>query len=328
MPITGIESLVFGVEDVAKCERFMCDYGLRPLARPTEGQLLSELEVESGARVVIRSHSDPSLPKSALVGFGVREVVWGVDTEASLSRLLSRVGWDRKVFRDPDGTAHFLTDCGLPVALRVWRSRPVLSAPDPVNAPGAVNRVNTHRKWRKRARPKTIQHVVFNATSYESDYRFFCDRLDFRISDVQKDYGAYLRADGAINHHNLLLLNASLPLPGFDGQPRFNHANFGVEDVDEIMIGANHMERRGWGKSHLGLGRHRIDSALFYYLPSPTGGEVEYGADGDYLDDSWVPRFWENPLFGYLTFAHNMPPFFLDEPAWGYRYLESNGKDV
>jgi hypothetical protein len=34
--------------------------------------------------------------------------------------------------------------------------------------------------------------------------KFLCERLKFRISDLQKGYGAYLRADGAINHHNLL----------------------------------------------------------------------------------------------------------------------------
>src|SRR5260370_41677961 len=89
------------------------------------------------------------------------------------------------------------------------------------------------------------------------------------------------------------------------------------------MVGANHMERCGWDKSELGLGRHRIDSALFYYLPCPTGGEAEYGADGDYVDDSWVPRFWEEPLFGYLTFTHNLPAFFRHEPAWKFSYLDT-----
>lgn len=29
------------------------------------------------------------------------------------------------------------------------------------------------------------------------------------------------------------------PVPGMDGRLRFDHANFGVEDIDEIMIGAN-----------------------------------------------------------------------------------------
>jgi catechol 2,3-dioxygenase-like lactoylglutathione lyase family enzyme len=319
MAIVGIESLIYGVNDVALCKRFFDDFGLKPRSAT---DTLVEFEVDEGSRVVLRHDSDPSLPKSSLDGTGVREVVWGVDTEASLEGLATAVGRDRELVREADGTVHFLTDCGIPMALRVFRKRPLRGAPDAVNAPGVVSRMNTHRKWRKRTLPQTIQHVVFTTPAFESTYKFLCDRLGFRISDLQKGYGAYLRADGAINHHSLLLLNANLPFPGFDGKGRFHHANFGVEDIDEIMVGANHMERCGWAKSVLGLGRHRIDSALFFYLPCPTGGEAEYGADGDYVDDSWVPRFWEEPLFGYLTFAHNMPAFFQRSPPWKFSYLE------
>jgi catechol 2,3-dioxygenase-like lactoylglutathione lyase family enzyme len=319
MAIVGIESLLYGVDDVGMCARFFEDFGLRTVSTLPGG---AEFEVDEGSRVVLRSIAEPLLPHSSIIGTGVREVVWGIDSAASLERLSADLRRDREVRRDQDGTAHFVTDCGLPMALRTFEKKPVVCAPDLPNAPGVVNRLNTHRKWRRRARPRSIQHVVFTVVDFENTYKFFRDRLGFRISDLQQGYGAYLRADGAINHHNLLLLNAALPFPGFDGKPRFHHANFGVEDVDEIMIGANHMERRGWPKSVLGLGRHRIDSALFYYLPCPTGGEAEYGADADYVDDSWVPRYWEEPLFGYLTFVHNLPPFFQDPPAWKFRYFE------
>jgi len=120
-----------------------------------------------------------------------------------------------------------------------------------------------------------------------------------------------------------LLLNADLHFPGLDGQFRFHHANFGVEDIDEIMVGANHMTRNGWAPSHFGLGRHRIDSALFYYLPCPAGGEAEYGADADVVDESWVPREWTVPLFAYSHFVHNLPPFLMQAPEWTFRYITS-----
>ncbi|WP_449472670.1 hypothetical protein [Sphingobium chungangianum] len=147
------------------------------------------------------------------------------------------------------------------------------------------------------------------------------------LSDSQPGFGKYLRADGSNSHHSLLLLNAHAPIPEMDGTLRFHHANFGVEDIDEIMIGANHMVRRGWEKSHFGLGRHRIDSALFYYIPCPAGGEAEYGADSDYVDDSWVPRNWDSPLFGYSHFVHDLPPFLTDEPEWKFNYI-TEGLDV
>ena len=183
MAIVGIESLVYGVEDVELCARFFSDFGLAPVAASNS---LAEFAVDEGSRVILRNAADPQLPRSSLVGTGVREVVWGVDNETNLQTLVAGVGRDRDVTRDADGTVHFLTDCGLPMALRVFQKRPVHCAPDPINAPGAVNRMNTHRKWRKRARPRAIQHVVFTAVSFESTYKFFCERLGFRISDLQK----------------------------------------------------------------------------------------------------------------------------------------------
>jgi catechol 2,3-dioxygenase-like lactoylglutathione lyase family enzyme len=220
-----------------------------------------------------------------------------------------------------DDVVRFLPDFGIPMGLRLFSKNAVICAPEPSNAPGHIRRLNQHRKWRRRARPKVISHVVFAVPDFDTAYRFMMEHLNFRLSDKQRGFGMYLRADGTLNHHNFLLLNAHAHLPDMDGTLKFHHANFAVEDIDEIMIGANHMVRRGWEPSHFGLGRHRIDSALFYYLPCPAGGEAEYGADSDCVDDSWVPRDWDVPLFAYAQHVHNLPPFLQDEPAWSFNYF-------
>jgi catechol 2,3-dioxygenase-like lactoylglutathione lyase family enzyme len=318
MAILGIESLIYGVEDVEKSCRFFNDFGLR---RAVSAAGVGRFDLPEGSRVFIRRRDDPALPKSSLVGDGVREVIWGVDTEAAVEALAAGLSTDREVNRDEDGTARFLTDFGLAMGIRLWVKKPVLSAPDPLNAPGSVRRLNQHRKWRLKAYPKAIAHVVFAIPGYEAGYAFMRDRLGFRLSDNQRGFGMYLRADGSNNHHNLLLLNAGAPFPGMDGMHRFHHTNFAVEDIDEIMVGANHMLRCGWEPSHLGLGRHRIDSALFYYIPCPAGGEAEYGADADYVDDGWVPRDWHAPLFAYAHYVHNLPPFLMKPPAWDFSYI-------
>uniref|UniRef100_UPI0035CB8826 glyoxalase n=1 Tax=uncultured Sphingomonas sp. TaxID=158754 RepID=UPI0035CB8826 len=320
MAIIGIERLVFAVQDVSESARFFDDFGLERDAVGVDGGVVFLLP--EGSRVVLVPHGHAALPVGAKIeGDGVREVIWGVDTQAALDRLTQGVGADRDIDLSDDGCARFLTDFGVPMGLRVFAKRPISCAPDPVNAPGHVARINTHKKWRLRARPKTLAHVVFAIAEFEAGYRFMVERLGFRLSDVQRGFGWYLRADGTNNHHSILLLNASAPLPGMDGRTRFEHANFGVEDVDEIMIGANEMVRKGWQPSHLGLGRHRVDSGLFYYLPCPAGGEAEYGADADYVDDGWVPRDWTNPLFGYAHYVHNLPPFLMNEPDWRFSYI-------
>ena len=318
MSIVGIESLIYGVESVADSARFFEDFGLKRAAKPSG---ITRFELPEGSSVVLRSKDDPALPASSLVGTGVREVIWGVATQEALEEISRDLGMDREVRRDADGTAHFLTDFGAAMGLRLYLKKPVVTAPDPINSPGRVNRLNTHRKWRLRAYPKVIAHVVFAVPDYLRAAEFMRRRLRFKLSDSQRGFGEYLRADGSNNHHSLLLLNADLHFPGLDGQYRFHHANFGVEDIDELMVGANHMTRCGWSPSQFGLGRHRIDSALFYYLPCPAGGEAEYGADSDIVDDSWVPREWTEPLFAYSHFVHNLPPFLMQPPEWTFRYI-------
>lgn len=318
MAILGIESIHYGVDDVAMCTRFFTDFGL-PLLDSAGS--ISRFRLPEGSTVVVRQLQDPALPVSSVIGAGVREVIWGVDTTQSLEGIVKGLAVDRAVPRDADGTAHFLTDFGVAMGLRVFSKAPIVTAPDPINSPGRVNRLNSHRKWRLRAAPKVISHVVFSVPEYLKAAQFMRDRLNFRLSDSQRGFGEYLRAEGSNNHHSLLLLNASAPFPGMDGQHHFHHANFGVEDIDEMMVGANHMTRCGWEPSHLGLGRHRIDSALFYYIPSPAGGEAEYGTDSDMIDDSWVPRDWIEPLFGFSHFVHNLPPFLMRNPEWRVAFI-------
>jgi hypothetical protein len=322
MAIIGIESLVYGVEDLDKSIKFFEDFGLARSPEAAEG---ASFTLPEGSRIILLPLGHAALPAKTLVnGAGVQEIVWGVDSQPALDRLASKVATAVDVTKGDDGVIHFTPPFGVPMALRIFTKRSVLCVPDPLNAPGHVGRLNQHRKWRRRARPKVIAHAVFAVPGFEQAYHFMVDKLDFRISDSQRGFGIYLRADGTNNHHNFLLLNAKAPLPEMDGTVKFHHANFGVEDIDEMMIGANHMVRQGWEASHFGLGRHRIDSALFYYLPCPAGGEAEYGADGDYVDDGWVPRDWENPLFGFAHHVHNLPPFLREEPAWAIKYLDGD----
>ncbi|WP_052628313.1 MULTISPECIES: VOC family protein [Sphingomonadaceae] len=229
MAINGIESLIYGVPDVQEVGRFFDDFGLvRDPEQPSEGLAFT---LPEGSHVVIRHRDDPALVSSQIEGDGVREVIWGVDGQSALERLARGLASDRELTWDSDGTVHFIADFGVPMGLRVFAKKPVVSAPDPVNAPGLTRRLNHHRKWRRRAYPKVINHVVFATPDYEAGYRFMRDRLNFRLSDSQAGYGKYVRADGTTSHHSILLLNANAPVPGMTGKLSFHHANFGVEDM-------------------------------------------------------------------------------------------------
>ena len=318
MAILGVESAIFGVDDLELCTRFWTDFGLTPLSQTADE---SVFEVASGSKIVVRRRGDPRLPTYYADKVGIHETIWGVDTQEALDALVADLSRDREVRLDDDGVAHLHCDDGMPIGLRVWRKRQVVSQPDPVNAPGAIRRLNLHRKWRRRALPKTINHVVFFVHDYVGSLEFFIERLGFRYTDHSRGAGAFARADGANEHHSIFFVSTSLPVA--PDHPGFMHIAFGLEDIDELMLGVNQMDMRGWKNESVnssgGLSRHRISSAIYYYFDNPNGGEAEYHVDTDYLDDNWTPRVWDWK-FGSLLWATRTPSFWQGEVEWDVQF--------
>jgi catechol 2,3-dioxygenase-like lactoylglutathione lyase family enzyme len=310
MAITGIKTITYRTPEVNKGREFYEHFGLA--LRQADSERSSFL-LPDGAEVHLLAPQN--CPFSTEISV---ETTWGVDSGDAVKRLADDLSRDHSLSVDDDGTHRLVTDFGVPLAFARFDRKPVLNVPDPLNAPGNVKRLNQWRKWRARAQPKTINHVVYAVDDYAHAWQFFRSRLGFRLSDHSQGLGIFLRADGAPEHHSLFLQNCHYHRPA---PQSFAHACFGVEDIDEIMAGANYMARHGHN-SKLGLGRHRIASALFYYMDCPAGGEAEYGADSDYLDDGWVPREWD-AKFGYINWCATLPPFMHEEPEWAVRFLTS-----
>jgi catechol-2,3-dioxygenase len=323
MAIMGVAKAVYGVDDIDNCTRFFTDYGLGLIDKTTEKSIF---ELADGSQVILRKKTDPALPQTWFDGNGIKETIWGVDTQDSLERLVEGLKTDREVRRDNDGTAHFVADDGMPQGLMVYRPRPIVSAADEINTPAKAARVNRNRTWRKRAQPKSIAHVVFQVADPMKSFQFFKDRLGFRLSDTQRRLGVYSRADGSHEHHNIFFFNADF-LPPQVRKLGFNHTAFACDDIDEMMVGANYLERQGWATRRpggfVGLGRHRISSALFFYIPCPAGGHAEYVADQDYLDDSWMPRDWEEN-FGGSVWMHDIPEHMTKGYSWDVKYVDED----
>ena len=148
MAILGVAKAVYGVDDLEKCTRFFTDFGLGLQDKTSERTVF---ELEDGSQVVLRKKEDPALPKAWFDGNGVKETIWGVDTQEAMDRLIDGLKTDREVRRDNDGTAHFVADDGMPQGLMLFRPRPVVSAADEINTPAKAARVNRNRTWRKRA---------------------------------------------------------------------------------------------------------------------------------------------------------------------------------
>jgi catechol-2,3-dioxygenase len=309
MAVNGVAEVIYGVEDLDLCVRFYEEFGL--LKEHSDGSE-AVFRVPEGSIVRLRRHDDPRLPMPFGERIGVRETIWGVESEDELQRLNDDLRSDRAVTVDADGTSHLRDDQQLPIGLKVFLRSPAEAAAEPVNSAGRIERWNKHRVWYDRAYPKLIHHVVFGVPDHVAGMDFYVRRLGFQITDVARGRGLFARAGGRHDHHNIFFMKSETP--------HFVHISFGVDNIDELAAGANHLARHGW-TSPMGLGRHRISSTLFYYVAGPCGGETEYSADMDYLDENWQPRIWE-PKFGNFLWVAAMPPSLQTLPEPGMELWE------
>lgn len=270
MSILGIDRITYGVDDLARCRKFFLDWGL---ALVREGDDGLDFETLNGCEVFVRRAGDPALPPTIEPGPTLREVVWGVASEADLARLRDKLGDVRAA--DPNGLA---------LAFRVTKKREIDAKGVPINAWGQPGRgVNRRSTFYERAQPVEVGHVVFFTDRLDEAERFYVEKLGFCVSDRYPGRGVFLRCAPDGGHHDLFLLQPPKPKRGL------NHVAFAVRDIHEVFGGGLHISRCGW-ETEIGPGRHPISSAYFWYVKNPAGALAEYYTDEDQLDGRWEPR--------------------------------------
>src|SRR6185312_11456184 len=103
MPIVRPESIVYGVEDVARCIKYFEDFGAEAVENGAHGATFRTLENQT---IEVRATSDAALPPALEPGSTLRLAVWGVDDAAGLEAIGSELSKDREVRRDASGMLH------------------------------------------------------------------------------------------------------------------------------------------------------------------------------------------------------------------------------
>ena len=283
MKITGVESVTYGCADAKTAGRFLADLGFE---RIEDGATGATFRLPDNATVILRALSDKSLPRAPVEGDTARELTWGVDGGDELKRIADGLAKDREVKETPDGALHTADDLGHAIAFRVAAKQPLALTPPVTNAPGARPRRNRRADGTEIRVPKIqrMAHVGYWAPGdLDRNMAFYVDRLGFRVTEYIRGVGAFMRAAGSNEHHDIFLARR--------GERRgFQHASYEVRDVDEVMLLGNHMESRGW-ETHFGPGRHIFGSNIFWYLWHPAGALLEITADLDWVDDGWTTRY-------------------------------------
>jgi catechol 2,3-dioxygenase-like lactoylglutathione lyase family enzyme len=278
MNVTNLDSVTFGITDLAACRRFWTDFGLEESTAADGATVFSCM---NGSSVVLRDIDDPKLPAPNEPGATQREAVFGVESAADLTAIASELERDRLVQVDSDGTVHARDPLGFGIAFRVAQRMPVIAPELKFNIPGRPERINTRGEFFKAARPLEMTHTVFMIDEVDKIVPFYTERLGFIASDSYPGRGYFLRGGASNHHHDLFLLDV--------GKKRgFHHLAFEIGSIHELFGGGLNMTRRGW-RTALGPGRHPVSSCYFWYFHSPCGGAAEYDFDSDVVDERWVP---------------------------------------
>jgi catechol 2,3-dioxygenase len=274
--IEGIDSITYSTDGTlanwVTSKQFFLDWGLALLSE-SDDELV--FETMNGSRVLVLAPNHASLAGTMPMESGatLREVVWGVSTQATLDGLSQQCGLQSL---DPHG---------LRVRFQLSQKRTLNLQGSPSNVWGDVQRVDAPSPVYDRAQPIEIGHVVLFTDCLTEAVAFY-EQLGFTVSDQYPNRGVFLRCSKTGGHHDVFLLQVP-------GKPKgLNHVAFTVRDIHEVFGGGLAMSRAGW-KTQLGPGRHPISSAYFWYFECPVGGLIEYNADEDHLTQAWQAREFE-----------------------------------
>lgn len=279
MNIVGLDELVFGVDDVDACATYLADYGLTPVG---DGRF----EALDGTSIAVAHKDDANLPPSLGTAAMLRKTTYGVADAATIEAIASELGKDREVKRLADGSIEALDDMGFMLGFQITARRPLKLPAEKVNAPGD----DPQRPPNKLGviagaapRPRTLSHVVYFVPDYARAEAFYVERLGFKCSDRFTDVGPFLRPAGTNEHHSLFMIQTPPFMKGCE------HFTFHMGGPTEVLQAGTRFVEKGY-QSFWGPGRHIFGSNWFWYFNSPFGCHVEYDADMDLHDDTWIAR--------------------------------------
>jgi 3,4-dihydroxy-9,10-secoandrosta-1,3,5(10)-triene-9,17-dione 4,5-dioxygenase len=138
-----------------------------------------------------------------------------------------------------------------------------------------------------------LGHVVLPVLSDAETLAFYTDLLGFRLRDSMRMPGEFfgrpggqvwMRFLGCCPRHHSLALAPMSPAAGIV------HLMIEVATLDDVGRALDRCTRRKAPISST-LGRHANDLMVSFYVQTPSGFDIEYGTDGQVVDDgTWVSR--------------------------------------
>jgi catechol 2,3-dioxygenase-like lactoylglutathione lyase family enzyme len=135
------------------------------------------------------------------------------------------------------------------------------------------------------ARVKRIGHGVMAAPDVAATVRWFRETLGFVCSDdvyagsPDNIIGSFNRCDRGkeyVDHHVFFCIR--------NERAGLNHLSFEVQDIDDVFMGHQYLDRLGKYEHMWGIGRHLLGSQIYDYWSDPWGRVHEHWSDTDRLN--------------------------------------------
>lgn len=270
------------VPDLDRAEQFLVDFGL-VRAHRTDGALYMRASGPSHhVHVTERGEA-----KFVSLAFNVRteselHAAAGIPGASAVEVMTEPGGGKRVRLHDPDGNEVELV-WGMETVAPIEHPRHALN-----DAKDGLRRAGTlARHTPGPSKILRIGHGVLMSTSPVKVAAWYREHLGLLCSDevVMPDGSVGLsfhrldRGEEYVDHHVLLV----------QGGPKrgVNHVAYEVQDFDDLMIGHDHLKRKGYDNVW-GIGRHVYGAQVFDYWMDPWDFMYEHWTDTDRVNSQFV----------------------------------------
>jgi catechol-2,3-dioxygenase len=260
--ISSLRSVEIGLADIAAAESFYTrTWNLAVTARRGQAVYLRGtgadhhlLSLHPAEKSEIRMVTFRAASAPALDEIAARVAAHGGTVVTARSRVQEPGGGECVVVRDPQGR----------ILRFVWGDERHAETAD-------------HKD-----RPIRLAHAVLNSHNVAEGLPFYEKVLGFTLSDRTKIM-AFIRIPMKPmgDHHSIALADAD--------NDCLNHIAFVMPSLEDVMRGGGRMKDAGYG-IEWGPGRHGPGDNTFNYFIGPAGFIIEYTADVEQVDDSYVAR--------------------------------------
>ncbi|HKT72666.1 MAG TPA: VOC family protein [Steroidobacteraceae bacterium] len=295
MPVIKIANIAYGrmqSPDLDLAEQFLTDFGLVRVERTPRALYMRGTDAQH--HVHITELGEPRYRSLAWRAQSYDDLVEISKLEgASGIESIDEPGGGKRVrIEDPTGypveIVHGMAELApLPIA------RPHLNmGNESLRRQGELFRVPSGPSHVKR-----IGHAVIMTPEFERTVAWYRQTLGLLCSDETyrgeptNIVGSFNRLDRGqeyVDHHVLYVMRGI--------KTGFNHISFEVQDLDDVLIGHEHLQARGY-RPTWGVGRHALGSQIFDYWFDPWDRVHEHWTDSDRVNAQHPPGFGEAGIY-------------------------------